>query len=648
MVRPGRARVTPRRNEVVGEQGANRAADGRSDRGSELPSEKEPERSGDGVTGNARPGPGPGSSSAALASRFQQMFPVLSSAEIDRVRNFGDVRRFRPGEFLYQVGKRGPGMYVILSGRVTVVGRDGLGRTLPVGMFAELIGAPVEEMAEVVPGEVLAEIGQLSGNPPSAIDAKAVGEVEAIVVPPEGLRALLVAEAELGERVLRALILRRVAMIEMGVGGPVLIGSAGSREVTWLSAFLERSGIPFGVIDPDQDADASSLLARYAPKPVELPIVVLSDGTILKNPTKQELALALGLVATTLGSEAYDVAIVGAGPAGLATAVYGASEGLSILVLEASTFGGQAGASARIENYLGFPTGVSGQALMARAFTQAQKFGAEFSLSTEVKQLDCISERSGPDPLLVLHLADGRRVRARAVVVATGARYRRPEIPNLAQFEGRGASYWASPVEARLCRNQDVALLGGGNSAGQAAVFLGSHARQVQMLVRGPSLSNTMSRYLIDRIAASPNIEVLCETEIVELLGTADQGLRGLRWRNRRTGTVEEHAIAHFFLFTGADPAASWLAGCGVPLDEKGFIRTGAEVGPTGRVVLPMETGVEGIFAVGDVRSGSVKRVGAAIGEGAAVVAQLHTFLARRDSSAAGARRAEAARPAAG
>ena len=420
----------------------------------------------------------------------------------------------------------------------------------------------------------------------------------------------------------------------------MLIGALKSPDVTRLSSFLGRNGIPFRVVDPDEDRDASSLLARFAPKPDELPIVVMSDGAVLRNPTKHELARALGLAAASFRSEPYDVATVGAGPAGLATAVYGASEGLSILVLEALAFGGQAGASARIENYLGFPTGVSGQALMGRAFTQAQKFGAEFSLSTEVKRLDSASESSGPDPVHILELADGRRVGARAVVVATGARYRRPEIPNLAQFEGRGVSYWASPVEARLCRNEDVALLGGGNSAGQAAVFLGSHARHVRMLVRGPGLSSTMSRYLVDRIAASPNIAVLCDTEVVELLGTPDQGLQGVRWRNRRTGAEEQHAIAHLFLFTGADPAASWLTGSGIPLDEKGFIRTGADVRSTDRVPLPLETGVEGIFAVGDVRCGSVKRVGAAIGEGAAVVAQLHTFLARRGSTPASATRA--------
>jgi thioredoxin reductase (NADPH) len=571
------------------------------------------------------------SSNATLASRFQQMFPVLTPTEIDRVRRFGEVQRFADGELLLHAGEAVSGTYVILSGRVAIVPRDVLGRAVALSAFAQLIGARVEEMMQVVPGEVMAELGQLSGRPDlSAIDARAVGEVEAIVVPPDALRALLVAEAELGERILRALILRRAALIEIGFGGPVLIGALKSPDVTRLSHLLERNGIPFRVVDPDADPDASLLLARFAPTAEELPIVVLSDATVLKNPTKQELAQALGLVAASFRSEPYDVVIVGAGPAGLATAVYGASEGLSILVLEALAFGGQAGASARIENYLGFPTGVSGQDLMARAFTQAQKFGVEFSLSTAVERLDCVSQRSGPDPVHVLELADGRRVRARAVVVATGARYRRPEIPNLAQFEGRGVSYWASPVEARLCHDEEVALLGGGNSAGQAAVFLASHARHVRVLVRGQGLSSSMSRYLIDRIAALPNATVLCDTEVVELLGTPDQGLQGVRWRNRRTGAEERHAIGHLFLFTGADPAASWLAGCDIPLDEKGFVRTGADVGTSARVPLPLETGVEGIFAVGDVRCGSVKRVGAAIGEGAAVVAQLHTFLAQR------------------
>jgi len=577
-----------------------------------------------------------GPPNAALESRFQQMFPVLSPAEIDRIRRFGEIRKFADGEFLFRAGQAVPGMYVILSGRVAISPRDGLGQITPVDAFAQMIGAPVEEMKEVVPGEVMAEIGQLSGRQElGVLDARAVGEVEAIVVLPAELRTLLVAEAELGERILRALILRRVALIEIGFGGPVIIGAPRSPGVTRLSGFLERNSTPFRVVDPDADRDSSSLLARFDAAPGELPLVVMPNGSVLKNPPSHELAVALGLVATTFRSEPYDVAIGGAGPAGLATAVYGASEGLSIVVLERFAFGGQAGASARIENYLGFPTGVSGQALMGRAFTQAQKFGAEFSLSTEVTRLDCATGIPDPDPAHVIELADGRRVRARTIVVATGARYRRPAIPNLEEFEGRGVSYWASPVEARLCRDEDVAMVGGGNSAGQAAVFLASHARSVRLLVRGPGLSSTMSRYLIDRIAASPNIELLCETEVVELLGTPDESLRGVRCRNRASGVEARYEVSHLFLFTGADPAAGWLAGCGVPLDEKGFIRTGADAGSRTPPPLPLETGIAGIFAVGDVRCGSVKRVGAAIGEGAAVVAQLHTFLARRQAAPA-------------
>src|SRR6476619_3218533 len=336
-----------------------------------MPSDHEPNEHE--TPGSATPAE-PAASNAALTSRFQQMFPVLSAAEIDRVRRFGDVRRFPAGELLFQAGEAVPGMYVILSGRVAIVPRDGLGQSVPVAAFAQLIGAPVEEMTEVVPGEVLAEIGQLSGRPDlSVFEARAVGDVEAIVVPPEALRGLLVVEAELGERILRALILRRVALIELGFGGPVLVGTLKSPDVTRLSHFLERNAIPFRVVDTPEDRAAAALLARLAPAAGELPFAVLSDGTVLKNPTKQELARALGLVATNLRSEPYDVVIVGAGPAGLATAVYGASEGLAVLLLEALAFGGQAGASARIENYLGFPTGVSGQALMARAFTQAQK-----------------------------------------------------------------------------------------------------------------------------------------------------------------------------------------------------------------------------------------------------------------------------------
>jgi thioredoxin reductase (NADPH) len=316
---------------------------------------------------------------------------------------------------------------------------------------------------------------------------------------------------------------------------------------------------------------------------------------------------------------------VGAGPAGLATAVYAASEGLRVLVLDQRAFGGQAGASSRIENYLGFPTGITGQALTARAYVQAQKFGAEMAIPAEVASLRC--EASGAP--LILELTDTRKVLARSVVVASGARYRRPALANLGQFESRGVSYWASPIEARMCEGEEVVIVGGGNSAGQAAVFLVGHARRVRVLVRGRALAESMSSYLIERMAASPRIELLMETEVTGLEGSDERGLQRVRWRHRPSGREEVHDVRHLFLLIGADPATEWLAGCGVALDAKGFVRTGADSWEAaGRTPLAFETSLPGVFAIGDVRSGSVKRVGAAIGEGSAVVAQLHAYLA--------------------
>jgi thioredoxin reductase (NADPH) len=332
----------------------------------------------------------------------------------------------------------------------------------------------------------------------------------------------------------------------------------------------------------------------------------------------------------------YDVAVVGAGPAGLATAVYAASEGLSVLVIDARSFGGQAGASARIENYLGFPTGISGQALAGRAYTQAQKFGARMLIPDEVVRLDC--GRSGDRDPLALQLADARTVRSRTVVIATGARYRRPDCANLKAMEGRGVWYWASPIEAKMCAGREVALVGGGNSAGQAAVYLAGHAAKVWMLVRGSGLAASMSKYLIDRIAAIPNIELRTRTEIVGLTGAREAGLESVRWRHRDTGQEETRAIGNVFLFLGADPTTEWLKDCDVAFDEKGFVKTGPGLPPAGAHARngarqPLETSVPGVFAIGDVRAGSVKRVGGAIGEGAAVVAQIHAFIARENSA---------------
>jgi thioredoxin reductase (NADPH) len=390
-----------------------------------------------------------------------------------------------------------------------------------------------------------------------------------------------------------------------------------------LRSFLTRNGYPHQVMDPRTDPDAAEVIRRYAPEPNDFPLVVAPDGTVLKNPSDNEVAQALGMVTAGEREAPYDVAIVGAGPAGLATAVYAASEGLAVAVLDTRAYGGQAGASARIENYLGFPTGISGAALAGRAFVQAQKFGVEVMIPAKVETLDCTRS----DGSLGLIIDGGRRVRAKAVVVASGASYRRPAIDNLGDFEGKGVWYWASPIEARFCAGEEVILVGGGNSAGQAAVFLSGHARKVRMMVRARGLAASMSKYLIDRIEASPNIELMTCTEVVHLQGSA-LGLEKVTWRNRETGEEAAGDIRNLFLFVGADPATGWLDGCGVTLDLAGFVLTGPQDPVETHGADPLETTVAGVFAVGDVRSTSVKRVGSAIGEGAQVVAALHRFLA--------------------
>jgi thioredoxin reductase (NADPH) len=533
------------------------------------------------------------------------MFPKLSAGEIDRLRRFGTARRYAAGERVFATGDISPGMFVIVSGSVAISGQVGLGHVFPI--------------IELGVGGFLAEAGQLSGGP-TLVDARAVSDIETLLIPTDRLRTVLIAEAELGERIMRALILRRVGLIETGAGGPVLIGPAISADLVRLQGFLARNASPHQVLDPADDHEAAALLERYAPSASDLPLVVCASGAVLKNPTELDLARALGIVGADHPDRTYDVAIVGAGPAGLATAVYAGSEGLSVIVFDARSFGGQAGASTRIENYLGFPEGISGQALTSRAFVQAQKFGAEIVIPSAVVRLDC---RKAP---FALELADGRRMKARTVVVACGARYRRPHIPNLAAFEGCGVWYWASPIEARLCREEHVALVGGGNSAGQAAVFLSGFAAKVSMLIRDDGLETTMSRYLIDRIEASANIEVLPRTEIVMLTGGPGSHLGRVRWRRATTGEETELPIRNVFLFVGVEPATGWLEGCGVALDAEGFVRTGSA--DHQQRPLPLESSVPGVFAVGDVRAGSVKRVGGAIGEGAAVVPQLHTVLA--------------------
>jgi thioredoxin reductase (NADPH) len=541
--------------------------------------------------------------------RLEQTFPTLTPEEIARIHRFGEVRNFSDGEALFETGKVGPGMFVLLSGHVEITRRDGLGRVTPI--------------IEHGPGQFLAELGQLSGRN-ALVDGHADGKVETLLIPPERLRALLIAEADLGERIMRALILRRVSLIRGGAGGPVLIGQSNSAGVVRLQGFLTRNGYPHQLLDPVADGEAAALIARHSPMESDFPLVVTPDGAVLRNPRESEIARAMGMIRALPKDKVYDVAVVGSGPAGLSTAVYAASEGLSVAVCDTRAFGGQAGASARIENYLGFPTGISGHALTARAFNQAQKFGAEIMIPVEVHALDC----SQADGAFGLKLDNGDMLRARSVVIASGARYRRPEIENLSDFEGRGVWYWASPIEARLCAQQEVVLVGGGNSAGQAAVFLSGHARKVHMVIRGGGLGASMSRYLIERIEAAPNIELMFNAEVTGLEGGKDGALGRVRWRSRLSGEDSILDIRNLFLFVGADPATGWLEGCGVMVDRAGFVVTGApDKNSEARIASPLETSVPGVFAVGDVRSGSVKRVGGAIGEGAQVVAALHGYL---------------------
>ena len=536
------------------------------------------------------------------------MYPLLKPAEIDRLRRFGAPRAFAAAEVLVHSGERGHGLTLILSGEVEIT---------------QLHDGQEQLIVTHVAGSFMGELAQLSGQP-ALINATARTAGDAIVIPPDRLRALLVGEAELGERIMRALILRRVGLLEIGVGGPVIIGREGDVDVLRLENFLERNGHPHQRLDPEGEADARTLLERFNVAPEELPIVLCPDGKLLRNPSEGSLARCLGMVGPIDPNRLFDVAVIGAGPAGLATAVYAASEGLDVLTIDCRSFGGQAGASARIENYLGFPTGISGLALMGRAFNQAQKFGVEMAIPDEAVKLECDEAYDqGGTGCRHLSLANGERLQARAIVLATGARYRRLDVAHLEEFEGSSVHYWASPLEARLAAGQDVALVGGGNSAGQATVFLAAHAARVTLLARRP-LTETMSAYLVERICGLANVEVVTGVEVSKLEGQ-DHALSSINWRNRGGGEETQRSVRHLFLFIGADPNTDWLARSGLKLDERGFILTGADARAN---CLPLETSRPGVFAVGDVRAGSVKRVAAAVGDGAQVVAALHTYLA--------------------
>jgi thioredoxin reductase (NADPH) len=536
----------------------------------------------------------------------------LEASEIARIARLGERRTYAAGAHIFTTGEVALGAFVLLSGRVDITQRNH--------------HAEPELIVTHGPGSFMGELAQLSGRP-SLVDGIAKEPVETLVIPPSRLRDLLVEEAELGERIMRALILRRMRLLRSGAGGPIIVGGADNADVLRLENFLDRNSHPHQRLDPNSDLCARGLIERFHITSRELPIVLCPNGAILRNPTDVELARCIGMVTSLDQDRVYDVAIVGAGPAGLAAAVYAASEGLSTLVLDCRSFGGQAGASARIENYLGFPTGISGVALMARAYNQAQKFGAEMAIPDEVGRLDMQTDGG----CFRLTLADAEQVRSRSVVIASGARYRRLAVRNLASFEGSSVHYWASPLEAQLCRGQEVALVGAGNSAGQAAVYLADRVAKVWMIVRGHSLDESMSRYLVERIAATPNIEIMYNTSVNALDGS-DGMLQAVRCRSEVSDDERSHAIRHLFLFIGANPNTDWLAGSGIALDDKGFIRTG------GNFQGPLETNMPGIFAIGDVRCGSVKRVAAAVGEGAQVVAALHAFLAKTDGGVAPAR----------
>ena len=551
----------------------------------------------------------PAAPQSVIDTRRHQMFPVLESADIERVRRFGKVRSYRAGEALVEVGNVGPGLTIILTGHVDITQHDQSGRRRHIVTHG--------------PGSFMGELAQLAGRP-ALVDAHAQEDIEALIIPPEQLRALLIAEAELGERVMRALILRRVGLLETGAGGPLIVGRPQNGDVLRLEGFLRRNGHPYQRLNPETDADAKALIERFHVDTGQLPIVLCPNGQLLRNPTEPDLARCIGLLGPIDPNRVYDVIVVGAGPAGLATAVYAGSEGLSVLVLDCRAFGGQAGASARIENYLGFPTGISGMALMARAYNQAQKFGVEMAIPDEVTALRPF-DGAESEPF-ILSLSNSERTKARSIVIATGARYRRLAVTGLEAFEGSSVHYWASPLEAKLCSGQEVALVGAGNSAGQAAVYLASHVAKVWLLVRGPDLAASMSRYLVDRIAGLPNVEVLTRTNVAGLEGR-DGVLEALRWR-QGSGEEVRRSIQHLFLFIGADPNTDWLSGSGVALDTKGFVLTGGDCHDSRN---PLETSRRGIFAIGDVRSGSIKRVAAAVGEGAQVVVTLHATLASMD-----------------
>jgi thioredoxin reductase (NADPH) len=545
---------------------------------------------------------------SALDARTQA-FPVLPKAQIDRIRASGHVRDVERGEILFEPNDAVVPFFVLLSGRMEIVQPNFDGE---------------RPIAAHGPGEFTGEISMISGQR-CLVRGRVTEPGQFIEVGGDAFRSLIAKDAELSEILLRAFILRRLELISHGYGNVTLLGSRHSARTLELREFLTRNAYPHVYIDLDTDRSSQDLLDRFDVKASEVPVVICSvSSKVMRNPTIQDLANCLGFNSTADDMHVRDVIIVGAGPAGLAAAVYAASEGLDVLVIETRAPGGQAGSSSKIENYLGFPTGVSGLELAARATTQAQKFGADMLIARSVVRLDC-----GRRPYQVV-LDSGDAPPARAIVIATGAQYKKPRLANLEKFEGEGIYYGATYIESQLCGGEEAVVVGGGNSAGQAAVFLSQTASKVHMLVRSSDLSSTMSRYLIQRLTENPRIDLRLNTEIVALEG--DGHLERVTWQDKKTGEVSTHAIQHVFIMTGASPGTEWLRGC-LALDDKGFILTGRDLEqnprwPLKRPPQMLETSLPAIFAVGDVRAGNVKRVASAVGEGAISIHLVHRALA--------------------
>ena len=545
-----------------------------------------------------------------VRAHIGQIFPKLTPAQIRRITPHGHIRKTARGEVLYEQGTSAAPFFIVFSGELEVVRPSGSVETL----------VTVHRS-----GQFTGEVGTLSGRR-TMFRVRVTKTGKVIELDRQHMLTLVQTDAELGEILMRAFILRRVELIAAGIGDVVLIGSTYSADTLRIKEFLMRNGHPYSYIDLERDSDVQNLLDSFKISASEIPVLICRGELVLRNPSNQKIADCLGFNESIDQTHVRDLIVIGAGPSGLAAAVYGASEGLDVLVLETGSPGGQAGSSSKIENYLGFPTGISGQDLAGRAYNQAQKFGADILIA---KATRLICDRK---PYLV-EVENGSRISARTIMIATGAEYRRPPCKNLLRFEGTGVYYGATFVEAQLCGGEEVIVVGGGNSAGQAAVFLAETAKRVHMLVRSAGLAESMSRYMIRRIEESATIELRTNTEIIAIDG--GHHLEVVRWHNKQTGQTEEKKIRHIFVMTGADPNTNWLDGC-VMLDNKGFIKTGIDLSsdnlnaggwPLTRQPYLLETSLPNVFAVGDVRGGSIKRVASAVGEGSIAISFVHKAL---------------------